>query len=169
MRQVGIHRLFAVLILFGGACLLAGCGIPFLPSVPNDAPLALTVRDDEVWLHWCGRPTESYEYLSISFARYSPSRTDEAAVEGEGYFFLSEGDEFSTKTPPPGVTYSVSRSIPITVDRTIVFVSTGEAYDNLNGLLVNFDTTAMTSLADGKWLHPNGAITDDPCSASDKK
>ncbi len=152
-----------------GAVLLAAllstsACVPFIPIAANEKPLALTVRDGEIWFHWCGELTERFGFLSVDYALWTPDRRDESAAEGSGRFRLGPGTEFSVDTPPADLRFDVTSEIPITSDRMAVFVEAGQAPDNLGGLSVIFDSDQFNELEDGdSWLYPSGEISDEPC------
>ncbi len=143
------------------AGMLTGCGVEyFFPSRPNEQPLSLTVRDGQVWFHWCGRVEEG-DYLRVTYARYAPSRTDGTAAIGSGRFTLRHGDEFSAATAPAGVAFSESHPIELTPHRTMIFVLW--TLDGGPGGDVQFDTPSLSGLRAGSWLYPDGSVHQAPC------
>lgn len=159
----GVLAAFSCAVAIG---ILAGC-VPFVPTIPNDQPLALTVRDGEVWFQWCGPTTDEYAFMSITF-RSPPETNDETAAAGIGRYRFSDGLEFSTSVAPEGLTYSVSRGIPVTSGPLLIFVNPGNSSSDLASWWVSFETDSLADLSSGLWLQPSGSITKEPCAPTQR-
>lgn len=147
-------------VLLGAVLLTTGCS---MGGAGNEQPVSMTFRDGEFVMHWCGEPTEELKYLEITYAEYSPSRSDRVAFRGEGAFVLRAGDEFSTSVPPAEVVPLESRPLPADGDnRVTVFVESGSDADNLDGVSAILRAGSPRDL-EGRWLYPSGRIHDEPC------
>lgn len=140
--------------------MLPGC---FLGGAGNERPVSMTLRDGEFVLHWCGEPTEELGYIELSYALYSPTRTNHVALRGEGAFVLRTGDEFTASSPPNGLEVLESHELPPEGnDRITVFLNSGSDEENFDGVRAILRVTSPRDL-DGRWLYPSGEINDAPC------
>lgn len=146
------------------ALTVSGCGIPFVPIAANEDPIALTVVDQEVWFRWCGPDTGTFGYLIVEYRIPELDRVASRVAEGAGHFRLKEDMMFSTTMPPAGLSYTHSSSIPVVNQRTLIFVVTGRAEDDLGGgVWATFDSESLTDLSEGQWLYTTGEVSDEPC------
>ena len=96
--RAGLRGLAALIIVLPVVA-LTGC----LWSAGNERPISLTVKDGEYLFHWCGKPTEEFQYLQVSYATYGPQREDALALRARGEFSLQTSEEFSLSDPPSGL------------------------------------------------------------------
>lgn len=147
---------------------LGGCGVPLVPiSAPSD-PMAMKVTSEgDVVFRWCGEDDEIGNFLRVTYRIYAEKRIEEVAAEGlgDGSIHLAHGESFSTTSPPSGVTYDLSKPIPVTNHRTTVFIVSGPERGKLDGagIHVTLDMPSMSELPRGQWVHPDGDITVEAC------
>lgn len=153
-KSRGLAAFVMVLSVVG----LSGC----LWSAGNERPMSLTVRDGEYVFHWCGEPTESFQYLEVSYATFAPEREDLIALRANGEFSFHPSDEFSQTDLPAGLKAEYNSAIPVESAKMLIFVYTGDSDDELNGISAIFRTEDAAKL-DGRWLYPSGAVHDSPC------
>ncbi|GAA1937566.1 hypothetical protein GCM10009775_31980 [Microbacterium aoyamense] len=133
-----------------------------VPARPNDRPLAVTARDGGVWFAWCGQPTDEFGYLQITYREYSSDTGFVTAARGTGEFRFEPGTEFSTTTPPVGLTFDVDEGIALDAGAMRIFVAPGQSADNLAPWSVIFEVESPDDITD-VWLHPSGEMTSEPC------
>jgi len=155
--HAGLRGLAALIIVLPVVA-LTGC----LWSAGNERPISLTVKDGEYLFHWCGKPTEEFQYLQVSYATYSPQREDALALRARGEFSLQTSDEFSLSDPPLGLAVEHESAIPIESSRVLIFLDIGRSETDLGGINATFRPEDAGAL-DGRWLYPSGAVHDSPC------
>jgi hypothetical protein len=128
----------------------------------NQRPISMTVRDGEFVFHWCGKATEEFGYLDISYATFAPDRRDTVAVRASGEFALDSGSEFSATQLPRGVQASTSVDFPVSDERMLIFVYTGSSESDLDGISAIFRPSRPHDL-EGRWLYTSGDLRDAPC------
>lgn len=151
----------ALVIAVGTTGCYAQAGVRWL------GPLAMTVREGDLWFHWCGTPQPSQDDLMIS------GRTGDGefnVFHGEGAFALERGDEFSP-TSPPGlvVPNEPPLTFPIDDSRTSLFI--GIEDENGGERTFRFvKSDGLASLAEGElWLSPfSETPTTEPCTEIDE-
>lgn len=153
-------RFRAVGALLCACVLLATVGCA--PQAGNQQPMSVTVRDGRYMFHWCGEPTEAYQYLEVAYATFDPDRDDVLALSASGEYSFETGAEFSISLPPAGVEATKRSEIPLTDERMLVFVYTGSSEAELDGINVIF-SPAKPKEIEGRWLYPSGELHDEPC------
>ncbi|SFS17027.1 hypothetical protein SAMN04487846_3429 [Microbacterium sp. cf046] len=125
----------------------------------------MTVIDGDLTFKWCGKPTARMRALSIEYRTTELDGELQIAAGGEGSYRVAPGTQFSVTKPPPGVTYSESKAVPITEDFTQVHVYGGQSLDDLKFIFGVFDTDGLSEYTDGLWIYPNGQVTTTPCES----
>jgi hypothetical protein len=156
------HGLVPITLFVAVGAICTAC----VPLAPNEQPLFMGIREEQVAFAWCGNDPLIDSYMIIKYALIGAKRTDHVAAEGEGSFILARSQEFSIASPPPGLTFGVTRDIPIGHDHTFVFVHAGKSSNDYDFRAQYEVSDGFAALKEGYWMDPTGKLARDPCAKS---
>ncbi|WP_153004320.1 hypothetical protein [Microbacterium testaceum] len=115
---------------------------------------------------WCGELTETLNYFQIKSAVYRPDREDRTIIAASGEFNFRSGEGFSVDDMAERLVVSTRSELPISDDRAIIFVRTGQSPKEFEGIRASFDIDSTSRFAaTGDWMSTDGdVISGRPCN-----
>lgn len=166
IRGICCSRGLAAGVLVGAtACLLSACS--FLPEVPLDQPISLSVRDGQPVFAWCGGEADIVRVRVY----YGTATADDAQLvtDASGTMPVSSGVQILPASLPHDWEvqqwpYEGTDSSEIGV--TLDYESPDEGRGAVPGNFIadfDLDGDGLASWPEGSWKWANGASSSDPC------
>lgn len=167
IREIGCSRGLAAGVLVGAtACLLSACS--FLPQVPLDQPISLSVRDGQPVFAWCGGEADVVRVRVY----YGTATADDAQLvtDASGTISVSSGAQITPTSLPDDwhvEQWPYEGTDLSEVGVTVNYESTEEGRDAVPGnFMADFDLAGGESLdswPEGSWKWANGDASSDLC------
>jgi hypothetical protein len=161
-----VRRSAAAVLAATAACLLSGCS--FLPQVPLDQPVSLSIRNGQPVVAWCGGEADVVRVRVY----YGTATADDAqlVIDASGRMPVSSGAHIAPTSLPDDwhveqAPYEGTELSEIGV--TVNYESSEEGEEALPGnFMADFDLAdgeSLDSWPEGSWKWANGDLSSDPC------